>query len=110
MFFSKRVFCTFNIWDIWNGDYKVKRIAAEDSKLNMRIAYDGDVNYDIMKESNDSTESNFKFVLELLRIDQLEFLYSNFATGQYYKIDVARSLMKGDFNADEYQIVSELNH
>jgi len=107
MFFSKRVFCTFNIWDIWNGDYKVKRIAAEDSKLNMRVARDGDVNYDIMKESNDSTKSNFKFVLELLRIDHLEFLYSNLATGQHYRIDMARGLVKGDFNADEYQIVSE---
>lgn len=107
MFFSKRVFCTFNLWDIWNGDYKVKRLAAEDSKLNLRVTRDGDVNYDIMKESTDSSESNFKFMLELLRIDRLEFLYSNLATGQYYRIDMARGLAKGDFTADEYQIVSE---
>ena len=107
LFFSKRLFCTFNLWDIWNGDYKVKRLAAEDSKLNMRVTKDGDVNYDIMKESTDTTKSNFKFMLELLRVDRLAFLYSNQSTGQYYRIDMSRGLAKGDFTADEYQIVSE---
>jgi len=107
MFFSKRLFCTFNLWDIWNGDYKVKRIAAEDSKLNLRTMRDGDVNYDILKESDDSTGSNFEFVLELLRIDKLDFLYSNLATGQQYRLDVARGLVRGNFNEEEYQLVSE---
>jgi hypothetical protein len=104
---AKRAFCSFNIWDIWNGDYKVKRISLQDSKLNLRTTKKGDVNYDIIKESEDTTSSNFKFVLDLLRIDRMAFQYSNLATGQLYKIDVRKSLIQGDFTSEEFGVVSE---
>ncbi|MBK9190811.1 MAG: hypothetical protein IPM77_04455 [Crocinitomicaceae bacterium] len=107
LLFSERSFLTFNIWDVWNEDYSVKRLAFEDAKLNLRTAKDGDVNYDIFKETADTTESNFEFVLELLRVDRLAFQYSNHATGQHYKIDVLKSLIKADFTADNFEIVSE---
>mgnify|MGYP000975223533 CR=1 FL=1 len=81
---AKRAFCSFNIWDIWNGDYKVKRISLQDSKLNLRTTKKGDVNYDIIKESEDTTSSNFKFVLDLLRIDRMAFQYSNLATNLFH--------------------------
>jgi hypothetical protein len=104
---AKRAFCSFNIWDIWNGDYKVKRISLQDSKLNLRTTKKGDVNYDIIKESEDTTSSNFKFVLDLLRVDRMAFQYSNLATGQLYKIDVRKSLIQGDFTSEEFGVVSE---
>lgn len=107
LLFSKRSFLTFNVWDIWNEDYTVKRLEFEDSKLNLRVLKNGDVNYDIVKESKDSSESNFKFMLELLRIDKLKFQYSNLATAQWYEIDVEKSLMQGDFSADEFELVTE---
>jgi hypothetical protein len=104
---AKRAFCSFNIWDIWNGDYKVKRIALQDSKLNLRTTKNGDVNYDIIKESEDTASSNFKFVLDLLRIDRMAFQYSNLATGQLYKIDIRKSLIQGDFTSEEFGVISE---
>ncbi|MBL7899215.1 MAG: hypothetical protein JNJ99_11830 [Crocinitomicaceae bacterium] len=107
LLFAEKSFLTFNIWDIWNEDYSVKRLAFEDAKLNLRTAKDGDVNYDIFKETADSSESNFEFVLELLRIDRLAFQYINQATGQQYKIDVLKSLIKADFTAENFEIVSE---
>jgi len=107
LLFSERTFLTFNIWDIWNEDYSVKRLAFQDAKLNLRTTKEGDVNYDIFKETEDTTESNFEFVLELLRIDRLAFQYSNHATGQQYNIDILKSLIKADFTAENFEIVSE---
>ncbi|MBI3136558.1 MAG: hypothetical protein HYZ14_17920 [Bacteroidetes bacterium] len=107
MLFAKRSFLTFNIWDIWNGDYSVQRLAFEDSKLNLRTGKDGDVNYNIFKESADTTDSNFEFKLELLRVDRLAFQYANLATGQYYQVDVIKSLITGDFSADKFEVVTE---
>jgi len=108
LLFAKKAFLTFNVWDIWNGDYNVDRISLEDSKLNLRTTKDGDVNYDILKESdNPEEESGFDFGLNLLRIDRLAFEYSNQATGQFYKIDFIKSLVKGDFSADEFEVVTE---
>jgi hypothetical protein len=104
---AKRAFCSFNVWDIWNGDYKVNRISLQDSKLNLRTTKKGDVNYDIIKESEDTASSNFKFVLDLLRIDRMAFQYSNLATGQLYKVDIKKSLIKGDFTSEEFGVVSE---
>jgi hypothetical protein len=107
LLFSKRLYCTFNIWDIWNGDYKVNRIAAEDSKLNLRTRKNGDVNYHILKETEDSSGTNFQFVLELLRIDRLAFSYANLATGQFYDIDMRHGLVRGNFTESRYELVSE---
>lgn len=107
LLFARRAFLTFNVWDIWNGDYTVKRLAFEDSKLNLRTSRDGDVNYDIFKPSEDNEKSNFKFVLDLLRIDRLAFQYSNLATGQFYQIDVHKSLITGDFTEDQFELTSE---
>jgi hypothetical protein len=107
LLFSNRVFCSFNVWDIWNGDYNVNRIALKGGQLNLRTTKSGDVNYDIVKESKDTSESNFKFSLELLRIDEMDFTYSNLATGQYYKLDVEKSLVKGDFTAENFDLISE---
>lgn len=108
LLFSQRAFCSFNIWDIWNGDYKVKRLAFEKSKLNLRISKDGEPNYNIIKEDVDTTdESNFKFVLELLKIDDLKFQYLNLVTGQHYRFDFEKGLVKGDFTQDEFELVAE---
>jgi hypothetical protein len=107
LLFSKRLYATFNFWDIWNGDYKVNRIAAEDSKVNLRTRKNGDVNYHILQETEDSAENNFRFVLELLRIDRLEFSYTNLATGQFYDIDVRHGLVQGNFTETRYELASE---
>ena len=107
LLYSQRMFCNFNLLDIWNGDYNVRRISAEHSKLNIKTTKNGDVNYDIIKESEDTSDTNFKFILELLRIDDLDFFYSNLATGQFYKLNMSNGLVQGNFSEDQFEISSE---
>lgn len=107
LLFAKKTFCTFNIWDIWNEDYKVKRIDINESKLNLKVNSKGEVNYDIFKDSEDTTETSFTFNLELLKVEKCRFNYSNLATGQYYGIDVGKALVRGDFTAEQFEIETE---
>lgn len=107
LFYSRQAFLSFNIWDLWNGDYRVNRISFKKSKLNLKTTASGDVNYDILKDDDDTTESNFRFVMDLLRIDELEFTYLNLATGQNYCIDFNKALLSGDFSQNEFEIHAE---
>lgn len=110
LIYAHRMYLTFNVWDIWNGDYTVKRLAMEDARLNLRVNRGGEVNYDILKDAEENPEdpeTNFAFRLEMLRFDRLAFTYSNHATSQYYKIDIIKGLAKGEFDASEFELKSE---
>lgn len=106
LFYAEKVFFNFNLFDIWEGDYRVKRISVNNGSLNLRTTATGDVNYDIIKprDSTSRDSSNFKFMLELLRLDQIDFSYSNLATNQFYTIDVNSGLLTGDFSAESYDL------
>lgn len=109
LFFAEKMYYNFNVWDIWNGDYKVKRISVHEGQLNLKTTTSGDVNYDIVKKSTDSHEdtSNFEFNLELLKVENLALNYANLATQQFYQLDVVNGLFQGDFTESEYEVRSE---
>ena len=108
LLYAENMFFNFSILDIWRGDYKVKRVRAENGQLNLKTDKNGDYNYGIVrqKEERDSA-SNFKFMLELLKLDNIHFNYSNLSTNQYYKIDIINGLLKGNFTESQYDLSAE---
>ncbi len=107
LLYAENIFLNFSLLDIWNGDYKVKRLRGSDASLNMRTLEDGDCNYDIIRDDKDSSSENFRFMLELLALENIRFNYSNKATGQNYQFDVLNGLLQGDFNSDQYALSAE---
>lgn len=108
LLYAENMFFNFSILDIWNGDYKVKRIRAENGQLNLKTDENGDFNYGIVREKEErDSASNFKFMLELLKLNNIHFNYTNLSTKQFYKIDVINGLLKGDFTQSEYNLSAE---
>ena len=64
LLFSERVRLKFNPMDIWNEKYNVKSIEVNPGTIQLKVNSSGEVNYDIMKPTEDSTSSPFKFELE----------------------------------------------
>ena len=109
LLFAENVFFNFNLMDIWRGDYSVRRINASNGQLNLRTTAEGDCNYGIIRDEDDSIEreSNFKFMLELFKLNNIDFNYANLSTHQYYDVHINDGLLKGDFTAEEYQLKAE---
>lgn len=111
LLFSEELFFHFNLWDIWSGDYKVNRASIHNGQINLRTTADGDVNYGIVEESQDTVDQqdNFSFLLELLKVENVDFGLVNQSTNQDYHFKIHEALIRGDFAATEYQLKAEGN-
>lgn len=109
LLYAEELYLHFNLWDIWSGDYKVKRASIHKGQLNLKTTRDGDVNYNILKESEDTVESegSFSFLLELFRVEDMDFSLYNQSTNQDYKIGITEALIRGDFAATNYALNAE---
>lgn len=109
LLFAETMFFNFSLLDIWNEDYKVKRVSAANGQLNLKTTAEGDFNYGIIREQQDSAQnsSNFDFMLELLKLQNIDFSYRNNSTRQFYDIYVHEGLMKGNFSAQNYKLEAE---
>ena len=84
LLYAEEFYFHFNLWDIWSGDYKVKRASIHKGQFNLKTTSDGDVNYNILKEPTDTveTEGNFRFLLELFRVEDMAFSLYNQSTNR----------------------------
>lgn len=106
LLFAEEMYFHFNLWDIWSGDYKVKRASIHQGQINLKTTNTGDVNYGIIKPAQDSIpkEGNFSFLLELLKVEDVDFTFLNRSTNQDYRLNIHEALIRGDFAETNYQL------
>ncbi len=95
---AKSIYLEFNLWDIYYKNYKIKKIEINNGKLNLRIDKEGNDNYHFWKPSNDTVQSNFKFVLKKIAFNNVSIRYLNVASEQYYDIKAVKTIAQGDFS------------
>ncbi len=104
LFYAKNLYLNFSVIDIYNENYKVKNIKTNKAVLKIKTAENGEINYNITKPSEDTTSSNFEFAVELFKLYNLNFEYTNVATKQFYIFNLKEAKIKGDFNESKYDL------
>jgi hypothetical protein len=104
LFYAEKLNFRLNTKDFWKGDYTVQSIDIQNSRLGLRIAQDGKVNYSIFKTDTSSAPSSFNFVLEKVAIAGLDFSYDNFITEQHYRTQTKQLDFKGNFSDVNYDL------
>ena len=109
LLYAEEMFFHFNLWDIWSGDYKVKRASIHQGKINLKTTNTGDINYGIIKPVEDSIpkEGNFSFLLDLLKVENVDFMFMNRTTNQDYRLKIHNALIRGDFPETNYQLIAQ---
>lgn len=109
LLFAKEMYFHFNLWDIWSGDYKVKRASIHQGQINLKTTNKGDINYGIIKPAKDTMpkDGNFSFLLELLKVEDVDFAFINRSTNQDYRLKIHEALIRGDFAETNYQLTAE---
>lgn len=109
LLFAEKLYFHFNLWDLISGDYKVKRVSMHNGQVNLRTTSTGDVNYAILKETEDTVESdeNFRFLIELMKLENIDFALFNQSTNQDYQVKIKNALIAGDFAATTFQLEAE---
>lgn len=103
LLFSERIRLKFNPLDIWKENYTVKSIEVNPGTLQLKINSKGENNFDVLKETADSTETG-KMDLELKKIefDDFRFSFANNSTHQNYKTFLDNAEISGSLSDDKF--------
>ncbi|RFC55718.1 AsmA family protein [Brumimicrobium aurantiacum] len=100
--YAKKIDLRFNPLDFFNNDFSVHRIDIDQAKLNLKILENGQVNYDFLKPSEDTTNSPFEFNLERINLRATDFTYHNESTQQFYEGYFKNLDFNGSFNEKQF--------
>ncbi len=104
LLYTERIRLKFNPVDIWRENYRVKKVEISPGALHLKVNRRGEVNYDILKASEDTTATSFQFELKKLEIEGLRFSYTNRATAQTYRSSVNEMILSGNFSQDQFEL------
>lgn len=104
LFYSDKIRLRFNPMDIWREDYRLKQIDIHPGKLYLKVNEKGDVNYDILKEKEDTIETKFEFDLQNVVIKNLQFSYENKQINHRYATDLINTNLEGHFSEKLFTI------
>tara|TARA_R110002072_G_scaffold238939_1_gene396620 strand:+ start:5671 stop:8337 length:2667 start_codon:yes stop_codon:yes gene_type:complete len=108
LLYSEKIRLKFNPMDLWRENYTVKSIEISDGTLKMKVNEEGEVNYDIFKKVNDSTETDaFEVNLEEVGFVNFGYAYINHTTNQEYRTLINTMSLKGAFNSSVFTTKAE---
>ncbi|MEJ6736576.1 MAG: AsmA-like C-terminal region-containing protein [Flavobacteriales bacterium] len=108
LFSAQSVYLKFNILDILNENYIIKKIHIDDGMINIKIDKSGNNNYEFWKKSN-NTESQLVLELERLTLKNVNFYILNEYKGLDMDIEAVGLTLSGNFSKDEFSLNTQAN-
>ena len=106
LLYSDRIRMKFNPLDIWEENYKVHSLEIAPGTVQLKVNRRGEVNYDILKETSDTTQSNFELALESVELENVRLSYKNRLTGQTYCTRLSQLELQGNFDQDRFDLAT----
>ncbi|MCB9361406.1 MAG: hypothetical protein H6587_11880 [Flavobacteriales bacterium] len=109
LFSAQSVYLQFNIIDIINKNYIIKKIHVENGLLNIKIAKKGNNNYQVWKEVPDSSANDFNLALNSLQFTNFTLYTVNDYKNLDFSIEANSLHLTGDFSAVKYKLTTTAN-
>ena len=94
----------FDLWDVYNGKYKLRHLDVESAKCYMKQNKKGTPNYMIWKPSKDSSAVDISFQLDAVNLSNFHYLYKDARNKILVKCEVNKLKIQGDFSADQLEL------
>ena len=104
LFNAEAISLQFSIMDIFNKNYRIKKIKFSNAELNIRIDKQGNDNYHFWKTSTENQSENFSFELNKIIFKNVHVSYKNQKLQQHVDIVINNSEVSGKFSNDEYSM------
>ncbi len=96
-----------NLMSLISGDYEITKIIVDDTHVKAIVLEDGQVNWDVMKPSDEveeveenTTASPFKISLNKLSVSDFNAIYDDRQGGMYAAVEEFDATCSGDFGSD----------
>ncbi|TXB67134.1 hypothetical protein FRY74_02810 [Vicingus serpentipes] len=106
LFSAQSVYLQFNIIDIINKNYIIKKINVENGLLNIKIDKKGNNNYQVWKAVSDSSNHNFNLALSSLQFKNFTFYTLNEYKNLDFSIEAKTIDLTGNFSAVKYKLTT----
>ncbi len=107
LFSAQSVYLQFNIFDILNENYLIKKIHVEDGMINAKIDKYGNDNYHFWKESKADNEEQLSLELENLTFQSVNFYVLNEYKNIDMDIEIVGISLSGNFSKDKFTLDTE---
>ena len=102
--FAKKLKLNFNVMDIYNGIYTIKKVHIIEGKSKIKFNEKGVGNYNIYKQNADTTSKNFKLELTEIFIEKVNINYSDKNNSLNIEGDVIDLKATGKFSQTNYAL------
>ncbi|MES2567254.1 MAG: AsmA-like C-terminal region-containing protein [Bacteroidota bacterium] len=110
LLYAKRLSLAFNIKDLFNKNYTVKKIELDQARCYLKVNNKGNANYLVwISEKEETSNDSLKFALEKIRLTNIDLIYKD----SKHKIKLNTSIkelnFRGKFNENNYTLKSDGN-
>jgi hypothetical protein len=104
---AKDISLLFNVWDLVNKNYHIKKLYLADAHFNIVIDSLGNPNYSIWKASQNSDEA-FQFSIDKIRLENTSISFKDIQNKKIINLLVNDGELSGDFTEKEFELKAEV--
>jgi len=107
--FAKSLQLKFDIKDLWNKKYDIKKIKMTDAFCRLKVNSKGKPNYIVWKQSTDTIDSNdsLKFNLEQIEFVNVNMSYADLQYKVRTQFNMKQVDLSGNFSDTDYELKGE---
>lgn len=87
---AQRLYCTFNLLDLWKKNYTIREVHLADGQLHLKIDEQRQNNYSILKPLGDTNSTGkaqaIRFDIQKIRLDRMFMEYEDASAHQHYAL------------------------
>jgi hypothetical protein len=104
---AKDISLLFNVWDLVNKNYHIKKLYLADAHFNIVIDSLGNPNYSIWKASQSSDEA-FQFSIDKIRLENTSISFKDIQNKKIINLLVNDGELSGDFTEKEFELKAKV--
>ncbi|MBI3521117.1 MAG: hypothetical protein HY062_17385 [Bacteroidetes bacterium] len=110
LLYAKRLALAFNIKDLFNKNYTIKKIELSSARCHLKVDKKGNANYMVWKsEGTQTSGDSLKFALEKITLTDVDLSYKNSKHRIKLNTSVKELRFKGKFSDDQYTLKTDGN-
>ena len=104
LFNAQNIYLQFNVIDIWNKKYRIKKIEVNQGFAKIKVFDDGSDNFHFWKPQSDTANSSFDFALKEVVFRKFAVDYKNKQKNQNVSLNINYSILSGNFTNEEFDL------
>lgn len=110
LLYAKRLSLAFNIKDLFNKNYTIKKIELDQARCHIKVDKKGNANYLVWKSDGTKTSSDsLRFALEKISLTNVNLIYKDSKHKIKLNTVIKELHFKGNFSENNYTLKSDGN-